>query len=322
MVRAKYRYNPKTCNYERIEVSNWDFFFDAFGFLAVALVMAAGIFGATTHYLDSPKAIRLKKENARLRLHYEQVQKEIQKSHQVLAHLQRQDDQLYRMILEAEPLSSSIRKAGVGGAEQHTELFKTDKLIAGTLQKVDHLKRELYIQSKSYEKVAQFARDKKQMLACIPAINPLSKKSRPYVTSHYGWRPSHPVLKVPKMHHGIDIAARRGTPIYATGDGVVKQTRQSFTGYGNQVLIEHGYGFTTRYCHLQKINVKTGQKIKRGQCIGYLGSSGTVTGAHLHYEVLKNNKSRNPAHYFMNDLNAAEYEMLVELAAQKIPASQ
>ncbi len=314
MVQTKYFYNSKTCNYEQIERSNWDIFFDLLGFFTVALVMAAGLFGVATYYFDSPEEARLKEENALLRQHYKELQKDLETSNHILAQLQDQDDNLYRMMLEAEPLPTSIRKAGIGGTPRHQELFKTNELISGTTEKVEQLKRQLHIQSKSYEEVIKLAKNKERMLACTPAIRPLSQKGFRYISSPFSLSRRHPVYGIPRPHEGIDLAAPRGTPIYATGNGVVKRAQSNWGDYGNGVEIEHGYGYKTRYGHMQAFIVRKGQKVTRGQCIGYVGKTGAATGPHLHYEVRKNNKAVNPIHYFTTDLSAAEYDMILELA--------
>lgn len=317
MARIKYYYDTETCNYERIQTSKWAVLFDLLGLLAVAFLMAIGIFWGYATYFDSPKEVALKQENTSLRLHYDQIQRELATSKQVLAHLQKQDDDLYRMIFEIEPIPCSVRQAGIGGTNRYQELVNKPELIASTRQKVDQLKRQLYIQSKSYDELTKLAKAKEKMLACIPAIQPISNKGLKRISDPFGMR-LHPIHRIPKMHTGVDFAAPRGTPIYATGAGVVKRAKSSLGGYGNQVVIDHGYGFLTRYCHMQGFTVKPGQRVTRGQCIGYVGSTGISTSAHLHYEVEKNRKKVNPAHYFMNDLDAAQYETLVELASRKI----
>ena len=317
MARIKYYYDTETCNYEEIKTSRWGSFFDLVGFLSVSSLIAICIFGGYTAYFDSPKETRLKQENDLLKVHYAQMQQEIDNSNQVLAHLQNQDDNLYRMILEVEPMPYPVRKAGVGSTDRYRDLKDKNKLIATTVQKVDQLKRKLHIQSKSYGVLHKLAQDKATMLASIPAILPLSNKDLKRLSSPFGMR-IHPIYKIPAMHKGVDLAAPRGTPIYATGNGVVKLTKKSPTGWGNHVVVEHGYGFLTKYCHMQRFTVKPGQKVARGQCIGYVGSTGTSTSPHLHYEVLKNRKEVNPAHYFINDLDAKQYDMLLELASRKI----
>ena len=315
MARTRYYYNAKTCNYELVKTSRWDVFWGLLGFSAGSLVVAIGIFGGYTTYFDSPQEARLKQENALLKLHYDQIKQKIDESRQVLACLQDQDNNLYRMILEAEPCT--VKPAVAGKTNGSQGLIDKNRLIATTIQKVDQLKQQLYVQSKSYDELKRLARAKEKRLAAIPAIQPLSNKDLKRLSSPFGMR-LHPIHKIPIMHEGVDFAAPRGTPIYATGDGVIKLAKKSFRGYGNHVEIDHGYGFLTKYCHMQDFKVKPGQKVTRGQCIGHVGNTGTSTSPHLHYEVIKNKRKINPIYYFANDLDARQYEMILELASRKI----
>ena len=211
-----------------------------------------------------------------------------------------------------------MRQAGVGGTDRYQEIKDKNELIAATVQKVDQLKRQLYIQSKSYDKILQLAKSRKKQLAALPAIRPISSKDLRRLSSPFGMR-LHPLYGVNKMHEGVDFAAPQGTPIYATGDGVIKIAKHNRgnIGYGNWIEVSHGYGLSTRYAHLQSFTVKVGQKVKRGDCIGYVGKTGGATAPHVHYEVRKNRKSINPIYYFINDLNASEYEELVRIASHR-----
>ena len=188
------------------------------------------------------------------------------------------------------------------------------EVIVNTFQRIDQLNRQLYIQTKSYDDLLGMAEDKSEILASIPAIQPVSNKELRRLASGFGMR-VHPIYKVKMMHPGIDFSAPQGTPVYATGSGKVSQTKSSFTGYGNQIIIDHGYGYLSRYAHLQEFNVKAGQTVERGQCIGYVGNTGTSTAPHLHYEVFKDDERVNPIHYFYQDISAEEYEILVQLAS-------
>ena len=320
MARIKYYYDTATCNYEQIKTSKWDVLFDLVGLLAVALLIAIAIFWGYTTYFESPKEAQLKQENALLKRYYDQIQQELDKSNRVLAHLQEQDDNLYRIVLETEPVPFSVRKAGIGGTNRYEELVDQPEFIASTLQKVEQLKRQLYIQSKSYDELAKRAQKKAKMLACIPAIQPIANKGLKRISSPFGMR-LHPIYRVLMMHWGVDFSAAIGTPVYATGNGVVKLTKKSVQGYGNEVVIDHGNGFLTNYGHMQNFKVRPGQSVTRGQCIGTVGNTGSSTAPHLHYGVTKNGKKVNPAHYFINDLDAAQYDMILELAARKIQTS-
>lgn len=313
MARIKYYYNTKTCNYERITVSKWDVLLDLLGYLTISLVLAIIITLAYHTYFDSPKEARLKQANEALKFHYELIQQELNKGNELLTHLQDRDNNLYRTILEAEPISPTVFKAGVGGTDRYQSLPK-EAIIANTTQKLDQLKRQLYIQSKSYDELTKLTQDKEKRLAAVPAIQPISNKELKRLASGFGVR-RHPILGITKMHAGVDFSAPRGTPIYATGDGVIKSIQKNHVGYGNCVDINHGYGFVTRYAHMQKCIVEAGKKVKRGQCIGYVGTTGLTTAPHLHYEVIKNGKKVNPIYYFFNDLTAAEYDKLIKLAS-------
>lgn len=318
MVRRRYYYDKRTCNYERVKTSRWAVLFGLVGFLAASCVMATGILAWYSACFDLPQEARLKRENELLQHHYKQICQEIDKSNQVLAHLQDQDDELYRLILEAEPIPRAARRVERDKADfLHQSLANQHDLIATTLRKIECLRRQLAVQSESYDELQKLARENEKRLAAIPAIQPLSNKHLKRLSSPFGMR-IHPIHKIPIMHEGVDFAAPRGTPIYATGSGVVKRTKRNFGGYGNYVEIDHGYGFLTRYCHMQSFVVKPGQSVTRGQFIGRVGSSGTATGAHLHYEVIKNKRNVNPAHYFVSDLDAQQYDMLLELASRKI----
>jgi murein DD-endopeptidase MepM/ murein hydrolase activator NlpD len=314
MARIKYYYNTKTCNYEKIKVTKWDRLFDILGHLTLSLVLAVIIALGYHNYFDSPKEIKLKQANETLKFYYDMLQQELNKGNELLSTLQDRDNNLYRTILEAEPIPSTIRKAGVGGTDRYQALPK-EAVIATTFQKLDQLKRQLYIQSKSYDELTKLTQDKEKKLASIPAIQPISNKDLKRLASAFGLR-RHPILNIMRMHTGVDFAAEEGTPIYATGDGAVKDTRRH-VAYGNYIDINHGYGFVTRYAHLKKWIVSPGQKVRRGQCIGYVGSTGMSTAPHLHYEVIKNGKKVNPIYYFFNDLSVAEYDKLIKLASVK-----
>ena len=317
MAQIRYYYDETDCNYKRIRPSKWRIFVNGLGFLAVSFLFATGIFWCYSTYVDSPKEVSLRKENYLLRCHYDKIRQEMDKNNQILAHLQEQDNSLYRMILEIEPLPRTATTVGVGDGSRYQEPIDQNKLIAATAQKVDQLTRQLATQNQSYDELKKLAKNNAKKLAAIPSIQPLANKDLRRLSSPFGMR-LHPIHKIPIMHEGVDFAAPRGTPIYATGDGVVKLTKKSIKGYGHHVEIDHGYGFMTKYCHMQKFRVKPGQKVTRGQCIGDVGDTGSSTSPHLHYEVIRNSKKINPAHYFSNDLDAKQYDMLLELATRKI----
>lgn len=318
MARIKYYYDTETCRYERVKVSKWDILLNLLGFLSVSLILAIGIIAIYNTYFDSPKEAQLKKENKELLFYYDMMEKEVKNVKDVLGSLQERDDDVYRNIMGTEPIPSSIRQAGVGGAERYKNIIESDlereKLILDMMTDLDKVKKQMYIQTKSYDEILEMARNKEKMLASMPAIQPIPNKELKRLASGYGMR-MHPILKVVRMHEGCDFSAPRGTPIYATGDGEVVRVSSSFNGFGNLVVIDHGYGFITKYAHMDSFNVKKGDKVKRGDCIGFVGNSGTSTAPHLHYEIHRKGQPINPIHYFYQDVTDGEYEKLLELSA-------
>lgn len=318
MARIKYYYDTETCKYERVKVSTWDMTLNLLGFLSVSLIIAIGIVIVYNNYFDSPKEALLKKENQELLLYYDILEKEMKGANDMLAALQERDDHVYRVIFEAEAIPATIRSAGFGGAHRYKSLLENgleqEELILTNFQKLDKLKKQMYIQTKSYDDILELAKDKSKMLASIPAIQPINNHELTRLASGFGMR-IHPILKVRKLHTGLDYSAPRGTPIYATGDGTIITVKTNFGGYGKEVEIDHGYGFVTKYAHMDSFNVKKGQKVKRGECIGFVGSTGGSTAPHCHYEVIKDGQKINPVNYIFKDINEEEYEKLLELAS-------
>lgn len=318
MARIKYYYDTESCKYERVKVSTWDIVLNSLGFLSFSLILAVGIFYTYNLYFQSPVEARLEKENEELKYYYELLQNEMVEASDMLSSLQERDDNVYRVIFEAEPIPASIRDAGVGGTNRYREItnknLEREDLVIDLHQTLDKLKKQMYIQTKSYDELLDMAANKDNFFAAIPAIQPVSNDELKRLSSGYGMR-MHPILKVRKLHPGIDFSAPKGTPIYATGDGEVKRVHASLGGYGRQVEIDHGFGYVTKYAHMEMFNVKKGQKVKRGECIGYVGNSGRSTAPHLHYEVHKDGKKINPVHYFHQDLNATDYEEILRLAS-------
>lgn len=320
MARIKYYYDTETCKYERVKVTKWDITLNLLGFLSVALVMSIVILIIHNAYFDSPKEAALKKENEELKLHYQILDQEMEKVSTVLQALEERDDDIYRVVFESDPIPSTVRSAGVGGTARYKELLekglKNEELVLSALQKVDQMKKRMFIQSKSYDELVILAQNKADLLASMPAIQPISNKELKRLASGYGMR-MHPIQKIRKMHYGIDFTAPQGTPIYAVGNGKVIRVRTSFSGYGKQIEIDHGYGFVTKYAHMSEFNVKVGQEVKRGECIGFVGNTGSSTAPHVHYEIIKDGKKIDPAPYLFMDVTAEEYEKILELAARE-----
>ncbi|RED95608.1 peptidoglycan DD-metalloendopeptidase family protein [Marinoscillum furvescens] len=318
MARIKYYYDTESCRYERIKVSTWDIIWNALGFLTLALLLSVGIVFVYIKYFESPEEALLRKENEELRLYYDLLSKEVNDANEMLASLQERDDNIYRVIMGVEPIPEEIRTAGFGGANRYKNLLdqglEREQLVMENYQRIDQLKKQMYIQTKSYDEIMALAKDKELLLASLPAIQPVSNENLKRLSSGFGYRID-PILKVRKPHNGVDFSLPQGTPIYATGDGTVKFTRSSYTGYGKQIEIDHGFGYTTKYAHLSEFVVKRGQKVKRGELIAYSGNTGKSTAPHLHYEVKIDGKPVDPVHYFYKDIDPDEYEEVLRLAA-------
>lgn len=320
MSRIKYYYDPKSCKYERYKKSKWDITLQVLGFLSLSTLLATALMGSYYYFFDSPKELLLKQENQELKLYYDILEDEVTKMNQMLGDLQQRDDNLYRVIFESEPLSDNIRRAGIGGSDRYREIkekgLKQEELVLELSQKVDGLKRQLYVQSVSYDEVTEMALRKEEYWASIPAIQPIKNDNLNLLASGYGMR-VHPIFKVKKMHNGVDFAAPKGTPIYSTGDGVVLNVKTVFGGYGKYVEIDHGFGFVTRYAHMNEFKVKKGQKVKRGDLIGTVGNTGSSTAPHVHYEVIKDGKFINPVNYFFKGISPEDFQKILELAGRE-----
>lgn len=313
MSRVKYYYNVETCCYEKVTRSKKKIALKILGYFLIFFLLTGSMIPLYQKYFDSPKEAELRKMNENLRFYYKLLQTEIEKSNVLLFSLQEKDNNLYRTLLEAEPIPDTVLAAGIGGTAPPLSLSR-DELVNQVSKNLEQLQMKMQVQQKSYDELALLAKHKEKLLASIPAIQPIANKGLTRLSAGWGWR-IHPLYKVMKFHEGIDFAAPRGTPIYATGNGVVKSISKSNTGYGNQVLIDHGFGFMTRYAHMQAIKVAVGQKVKRGECIGTVGNTGCSSGPHIHYEVIKHGKKVNPIYYIFGGLTPKEYDTLIRLAA-------
>lgn len=317
MPKAKYYFNTHSLKYEKVVIPWGKRILRVLGFLATAIVFSVVIVAIAYAYLDSPKEKQLKRELSQLNLQYEILQQRFDEVGLVLSDLQHRDDNIYRVIFEAEPIPATVREAGFGGVDRYKSLegYENAELMITTSRKLDQLTKQLYVQSKSFDEIVELAKNKTHMLASIPAIQPIANKDLTRIASGFGYR-IHPIYKTTKMHEGVDFTAPIGTDIYAAGNGVVKLIEYDSRGYGNHVIISHGFGYETLYGHMSKINVRPGQKLNRGDVIGGVGSTGTSTAPHLHYEVIKQGNKINPINFFYNDLTAEEYEKMIEISSQ------
>ena len=281
-----------------------------FGFLCFVLFM-------NVPFLETPRDKIQGRELETMKLNYAILNKEIDQLNEVMAALEDRDDNLYRAYFNASPISLEERKEGIN-KKRYKELegFNNSDLVISTMKKVDALKKQLVVQSKSLDEILKLAMAKDKLLSAIPAIQPVKNEDLKRMASGFGYR-SDPFTKVKKMHQGMDFTASTGTPIYATGDGVVQKADNSLSGYGNHIEIGHGFGYMTLYAQLSKYNVRPGQKVKRGDVIGYVGSTGRSQAAHLHYEVHKNGQPVNPINFYYGTISAEEYVVISKIANQE-----
>jgi len=317
MKKVKYYYNTTNLRYEEIE-ENWKHkLLKILGVLCAVIVFSVVISVATMSLVDSPKEKRLKRELAFMKGTFENLNTKVGDIGTVLNELADKDDDIYRVIFEAEPVDEQMRKAGFGGSYRYKDLdnYSNSDLIIDVAKSIDKVEKQLYIQSKSYEELNSLIKNKNEMIQAIPSIQPVANKTLKRIASGFGMR-IHPVHKVKKFHQGMDFTAPRGTAIFTTGDGVVEKATRSKRGYGNHVIINHGYGYKTNYAHMEDINVKVGQKVKRGEKIGTVGNTGLSTAPHLHYEVIYNDKRINPINFFHDDLDPLQYQQVLDLASR------
>jgi hypothetical protein len=317
MSKVNYKFNTKSLTYEKVTVPIKQRLLQVLSYLATGLVFATLTILVAYKYLDSPKEKQLRREISELTLQYEILNDKVKDITDVLSDIEDRDNNIYRTIFEAEPIPESVRKSGFGGVSRYKYLqgFSSSQLMIETNERIDRISKQLYIQSKSFDEVAKLVKGKEQLLASIPAIQPISNKSLKHQPSGFGWR-THPIYKTQEFHPGMDFSAPSGTEIYSTGDGIVERADAKAQGYGNHVVVDHGYGYKTLYGHMFKFTVRRGQKVKRGQLIGYVGNTGLSTGPHVHYEVIKGDKKINPINYYYNDLTPEQYQKLIELSSQ------
>lgn len=315
MRKVYYIYNPKTRTYDRIYPTIRQRMVSYLRSVVFGIGIGAGSFLLLLFIFGSPSEKNLLTENSRLQAQYNILSRRLDEALHVMQRLQQRDDNLYRVIMQANPVTDALRTASYGKTNRYEEWMDmaNSKLVVNTTQKMDLLARQVYIQSKSFDEVVELCKQHDEMLASIPAIQPVANKNLKQTASGYGTRID-PIYKTVKFHEGMDFSANVGTPVYVTGNG--KVTQAGWDGlYGNSITIDHGFGYVTRYAHLSKIKVRRGQKVIRGEVIGEVGSTGKSTGPHLHYEVHVKGKVVNPVNYYFMDLSADDYDRMVEMAA-------
>ncbi|WP_445455450.1 M23 family metallopeptidase [Flavobacterium sp. HNIBRBA15423] len=320
MSKVKYYYDSENLAYKRIKPQRRKKFAYAFLFL-----LASALFGflclillINTPYFETPKDKLLTNELESMKLNYKLLNKKMDLMNEVLGAIEDRDNNIYRIYFNTSPIKEEERKAGFGGVNRYKTLegYDNSELVINTTKRVDQLTKELVIQSKSLDEIIVLAKQKEKLLAAIPAIQPVKNEDLKRMASGFGYR-SDPFTKIRKFHYGMDFTSPTGTPIYATGDGVILKADNSLSGYGNHIEINHGYGYVTLYAHLSKYNCHPGQKVKRGDIIGYVGSTGRSEAPHLHYEVIKNGEKVNPINFYYGSISAEEYIAISNLATQE-----
>ncbi|MFA5555824.1 MAG: M23 family metallopeptidase [Flavobacteriaceae bacterium] len=320
MAKVKYYYDPENLAYKKIEpnrgrragyITLWLLSSALFGFIAFWVLV-------NTSILDTPKDRIQKREIENLQFRYSLLNKKMEQIEDVLHDIAERDNNLYRVYFNADPIPFEQRKAGFGGVNRYKDLekFNNSELLINTSKRMDILTKELVIQSKSLDEIYNLAKSQEELLAAIPAIQPIKNEQLTRMASGYGYR-NDPFTKIRKFHAGMDFTAKTGTPIYATGDGIVERADNRASGYGNHIVLKHGFGYKTLYAHLSKYNVKKGQRVKRGDIIGFVGSTGRSEAPHLHYEVHVNGKPVNPINFYYGNISAEEFEEISRLANQE-----
>ena len=316
MKKIKYYYNTHTLRYEKLETPLRVKLLRVFGFIAAAIVTAGIISYFAFSLVGSPKEKILQRRNEVLMDKYEEMNDSLKSLQLQMVELEKRDNDVYRAIFEATPIPDSIRAKAIEQKEEiaFVESLRDNVLVSSIHSSLNNLSRRVKAQKVSYIEVSELVKSKENILSHTPAIQPVSNKDLSRIASGYGYRID-PVYKTTKMHPGIDFTAPQGTPIYATADGIVALSGNSGNGYGNHVIIRHGYGYETLYGHMVRVKARAGQAVKRGEVIGWVGSTGKSTGPHCHYEVHFKDQKIDPVYYFFNDLNAEQFDRLVKKAA-------
>lgn len=316
MAKVKYYYDSETLSYRKIKRKKTTTFKFAIMFLLASSLFAVLFMSISGHFIESPKERQLARELQNLQLQYELLNKRMDDAIAALENVEERDNAVYRLYFEANPIPDEQRRAGFGGVNRYKKFegFDNSQLIAESNKRLDILEKAIVVQSKSLDEITKLAEDKEKFLQAIPAIQPVTNEDLTRMASGYGYR-TDPFTKVRKFHYGMDFTAPRGTPVYASGDGIVKRADNSSSGYGNHIRIDHGYGYISLYAHLYKYNVRVNQKVKRGDVIAFVGSTGRSEAPHLHYEVFKDNERINPINFYYGNLSADEFNKLLQKAS-------
>lgn len=315
MSKKKYKYNPETLTYEEVKVTLGRRLLKMSLWLAPNLLIAGTAAYFLARGVDSPREKALKAELESVKKELGRMNTDMDLLDKVLDEIEQRDENMYRLALHAKSFPEELRRMGAGGSDKYEDLLKLPNgdLMKNTSERIDGLERRLHAQRLSFDELLKLAKQKEQLLACVPAIQPVRNRELKHAISGFGYRID-PVYKTRHMHTGVDFTANKGTEVFVTGDGVVKEIQNKVWGYGKCIIVDHGFGYQTLYAHLSAFKVKEGQKVKRGELIGLIGSTGKSTGPHLHYEVIKDGEKVNPIGYFHSDLSPEQFEQMIEMS--------
>jgi murein DD-endopeptidase MepM/ murein hydrolase activator NlpD len=316
MKKVKYYFNTHTLRYEKLTTPLRVRLLQVFGYIAASIVTGFVIFAITFRYVDSPKEKYMRQQNNDLKQNYSILQERLKELELKMDEVENRDNTVYRSIFGSDPIPDSARIKDIE-TKKEVKLVQSmgeSELVNSMTDQLNNLSLRLTFQSKSFNEIANLVKNKEKLLAATPSIQPVSNKDLNRIASGFGYRID-PIYKNTRMHAGLDFSAPAGSPIYATADGIVRDAGYNTGGYGNRVVVSHGFGYETTYSHMYRIKARSGQKVKRGEVIGYVGSTGKSTGPHLHYEVHRNNVPVDPIYYFYNDLTPAQFDRILKLAA-------
>jgi murein DD-endopeptidase MepM/ murein hydrolase activator NlpD len=320
MSKVKYYYDPETLSYRPIEITNKKRISNI-----VLFILASFVFGLSSllillnsDWINTPAEISQKRALDNYELQFEILNKKLNQIEAVVANIEERDNNIYRVYFEASPIPEAQRSAGFGGVNRYKDLegFDNSELIINTTKRLDILSKQTVVQSRSLDEIERLAANKAALLEAIPSIQPIKNQDLTRMASGYGYRID-PFTKKRRFHYGMDFSAKRGTPVYATGNGIVKRADNRSSGYGRHIRIDHGFGYISLYAHLNKYNVRRGQRVKRGDIIGYVGNTGRSVGPHLHYEIFKDKKKINPLNFYYGNLSQKEFDALLTQSRQE-----
>lgn len=320
MSKVKYYYDPETLSYRPIEITHKNRLSNI-----VLFILASFVFGLSSllillnsDWINTPAEINQKRALENYELQFDILNKKLNQIEAVVANIEERDNNLYRVYFEASPIPEAQRRAGFGGVNRYKDLegFDNSELIINTVKRLDILSKQTVVQSRSLDEIERLAANKAALLEAIPSIQPIKNQDLTRMASGYGYRID-PFTKKRRFHYGMDFSAKRGTPVYATGNGIVKRADNRSSGYGRHIRIDHGFGYVSLYAHLNKYNVRRGQRVKRGDIIGYVGNTGRSVGPHVHYEIFKDNKKINPLNFYYGNLSQKEFDALLTQSRQE-----